>query len=275
MKNRSTVLLSGALAGGLIAIALLALFAGRYATEAIGLSDGGDPEIAVSSGALYLAVVIISLLGGLVVSVVAYGASAEGDDEGTRFELTHIVPFGLVTAVASGYSIVRAGVGLTAEAEAGVTTINAGALALTALVSGIVTGALVAWVVATLAAKSVVGFEGEAAPASTAAMMRAAARAVTGPMLAGSHRGARVGACTDCRRYWARFRASEIDAEEIAGVNNQLVPTVGTCGVRGTASTMACIAEALGMTLPGSATAPAARGYLGSVIFRSSTSRSG
>jgi len=80
---------------------------------------------------------------------------------------------------------------------------------------------------------------------------------VTGPMLAGSHRGARVGACTDCRRYWARFRASEIDADEIAGVNDQLVPTVGTCGVMGTASTMACIAEALGMTLPGSATAPA------------------
>jgi len=80
---------------------------------------------------------------------------------------------------------------------------------------------------------------------------------VTGPMLAGSHRGTRVGACTDCRRYWARFRAGEIDAEEIAGVNDQLVPTVGTCGVMGTASTMACIAEALGMMLPGSATAPA------------------
>ncbi len=184
MKNRSTVLLSGALAGGLIAIALLALFVGRYAIEAIGLSDGGDPEIAVSSGALYLAVVVISLLGGVVVSLVAYGASAADDEEGTRFELTHILPFGLVTAVASGYSIVRAGVGLSAEAEAGVTTINAAALAFTALISGVVTGALVAWVVATLAAKSVVGLEGEAAPASTAAMMRAAARAVTGPMLA-------------------------------------------------------------------------------------------
>jgi len=80
---------------------------------------------------------------------------------------------------------------------------------------------------------------------------------VTGPMLAGSHRGTRVGACTDCRRYWARFRAGEVDADEIAGINDQLVPTVGTCGVMGTASTMACIAEALGMMLPGSATAPA------------------
>jgi dihydroxy-acid dehydratase len=80
---------------------------------------------------------------------------------------------------------------------------------------------------------------------------------VTGPMLTGSHRGATVGACTDCRRFWARYRAEEIDAEEIAEVNQQLVPGVGTCSVMGTASTMACIAEALGMMLPGSASAPA------------------
>ncbi len=80
---------------------------------------------------------------------------------------------------------------------------------------------------------------------------------VTGAMLTGSHRGERVGACTDCRRYWGRFRAGEIDAEEIAAVNNQLVASVGTCSVMGTASTMACIAEALGMMVPGGASAPA------------------
>ncbi|TWO70305.1 dihydroxy-acid dehydratase [Caenimonas sedimenti] len=80
---------------------------------------------------------------------------------------------------------------------------------------------------------------------------------ITGSMLTGSHRGEVVGACTDCRRYWGRFRAEEIDAQEIAAVNNQLVPSVGTCSVMGTASTMACIAEALGMTVPGGATPPA------------------
>jgi dihydroxy-acid dehydratase len=80
---------------------------------------------------------------------------------------------------------------------------------------------------------------------------------VTGAMLTGSHRGERVGACTDCRRFWARFRGEEIDAQEIDAVNNQLVPTVGTCSVMGTASTMACIAEALGIMLPGGASAPA------------------
>jgi len=80
---------------------------------------------------------------------------------------------------------------------------------------------------------------------------------ITGSMLTGSHRGERVGACTDCRRYWGKFRAEEIDAPEIALVNNQLVASVGTCSVMGTASTMACIAEALGMTVPGGASPPA------------------
>ena len=80
---------------------------------------------------------------------------------------------------------------------------------------------------------------------------------ITGSMLTGSHRGERVGACTDCRRWWARFRAEEVDPNEIAAVNRQLVPSVGTCSVMGTASTMACIAEALGMTVPGGASPPA------------------
>jgi dihydroxy-acid dehydratase len=76
-------------------------------------------------------------------------------------------------------------------------------------------------------------------------------------MLTGSHRGERVGACTDCRRYWGKFRAGEIDEQEKDEVNNQLVASVGTCSVMGTASTMACIAEALGVTVPGGASPPA------------------
>jgi dihydroxy-acid dehydratase len=80
---------------------------------------------------------------------------------------------------------------------------------------------------------------------------------ITGSMLTGSHRSERVGACTDCRRYWGKFRAGEIDEVEKDEVNDQLVASVGTCSVMGTASTMACISEALGMTVPGGATPPA------------------
>ena len=80
---------------------------------------------------------------------------------------------------------------------------------------------------------------------------------ITGSMLTGSHRGERVGACTDCRRYWARYRAGEVDEAEKDEVNDRLVASVGTCSVMGTASTMACIAEALGITVPGGASPPA------------------
>jgi dihydroxy-acid dehydratase len=78
-----------------------------------------------------------------------------------------------------------------------------------------------------------------------------------GPMLAGRHQGARLGACTDCRRLWAAFRAGTMDAETLDRAHDNLMPTAGTCMVMGTASTMACIAETLGFTLPGAATAPA------------------
>ena len=80
---------------------------------------------------------------------------------------------------------------------------------------------------------------------------------VTGPMLTGNHKGERLGACTDCRRFWARYRAKEIDEVEINEVNAKLAPTAGTCMVMGTASTMALCAEAMGMMLPGGAAIPA------------------
>ena len=80
---------------------------------------------------------------------------------------------------------------------------------------------------------------------------------VTGPMMTGRHRGERLGACTDCRRFWGKYRAGEVEREEIARIEGRLATTAGTCAVMGTASTMACIAETLGMSLPGSAAIPA------------------
>jgi dihydroxy-acid dehydratase len=80
---------------------------------------------------------------------------------------------------------------------------------------------------------------------------------VAGPMLANQYEGERIGACTDCRRYWAKYRRGEIDRAQIDTIEGQLAPTPGTCGVMGTASTMACLTEALGMTLLGGASIPA------------------
>src|SRR5262252_7435964 len=80
---------------------------------------------------------------------------------------------------------------------------------------------------------------------------------VAGPMMTSRWHGERLGACTDCRRFWARYRAGEINSNEIVEIEGNLATTAGTCAVMGTASTMASIAEALGMILPGSAAIPA------------------
>ena len=63
---------------------------------------------------------------------------------------------------------------------------------------------------------------------------------IGGPMMTGRYRGERLGACTDCRRFWAQYRAGKIDDAEIADVEGRLATTAGTCAVMGTASTMAC-----------------------------------
>ncbi|MBA3429690.1 MAG: dihydroxy-acid dehydratase [Actinobacteria bacterium] len=83
---------------------------------------------------------------------------------------------------------------------------------------------------------------------------------VTGPMLSGRWRGQRMGACTDCRRTWGEHRAGRLSNDEIDEVEQALAPTAGTCMVMGTASTMACLTESLGLMLPGGATAPAPTG---------------
>src|SRR6202163_2936480 len=80
---------------------------------------------------------------------------------------------------------------------------------------------------------------------------------IGGPMMTGRHHGERLGACTDCRRFWAQYRAGKVDDNEINEVEGKLATTAGTCAVMGTASTMACLAEALGMILPGTAAIPA------------------
>lgn len=83
-----------------------------------------------------------------------------------------------------------------------------------------------------------------------------AALLVSGPMMTGRHRGERLGACTDCRRFWGRYRGGDVDDAEINQVESRLAVTSGTCAVMGTASTMALIGETLGMMLPHTAAIP-------------------
>jgi len=78
-----------------------------------------------------------------------------------------------------------------------------------------------------------------------------------GPMMTHNYKDERLGACTDCRRFWAAYRSGLIDAQTIENIESSLCTTAGTCMVMGTASTIACIVEAIGMMLPGGAAIPA------------------
>jgi L-arabonate dehydrase len=78
-----------------------------------------------------------------------------------------------------------------------------------------------------------------------------------GPMLNGHWRGRELGSCSDCWHYHEELRAGRITEDEFAEVENALSRSNGHCMTMGTASTMACVTEALGLTLPGGAAVPA------------------
>src|SRR5260370_9020269 len=86
---------------------------------------------------------------------------------------------------------------------------------------------------------------------------RPAIQLVAGPMLTSRWQGERLGACTDCRRFCAKFPAGAVTPAEIGEIEGNLATTAGTCRVMGTASPRASVVEALGMILPGSAAIPA------------------
>src|SRR6516164_5474002 len=78
-----------------------------------------------------------------------------------------------------------------------------------------------------------------------------------GPMLSSKWNGQTLGACTDCRRLTEELRAGRITPEQYHEIEEALGRSVGHCMVMGTASTMAALAEALGMALPGTTAIPA------------------
>ena len=78
-----------------------------------------------------------------------------------------------------------------------------------------------------------------------------------GPMLNGHWRGRELGSCTDCWHYHEELRAGRITEEEWVEIENSMSRSNGHCMTMGTASTMACVTEALGLTLPGGAAIPA------------------
>jgi dihydroxy-acid dehydratase len=78
-----------------------------------------------------------------------------------------------------------------------------------------------------------------------------------GPMLNGHWRGKELGSCSDCWHYHEELRGGRITEAEFTEIENSMSRSNGHCMTMGTASTMACMTEALGLTLPGAAAIPA------------------
>jgi len=78
-----------------------------------------------------------------------------------------------------------------------------------------------------------------------------------GPMLPGNYKGESLACGTDSFKLWTRHLAGEIDETELSHIEGCLYGSVGACPIMGTANSMQCAAESLGLSLPGSAAAPA------------------
>jgi dihydroxy-acid dehydratase len=79
-----------------------------------------------------------------------------------------------------------------------------------------------------------------------------------GPMLRGNWRGQVLGSGSDVWKYWDEKRAGNIGEKEWSEIESGIARSFGTCMTMGTAATMMAIAEALGLTLPGASSIPAA-----------------
>ncbi|MEX2216327.1 MAG: dihydroxy-acid dehydratase, partial [Phycisphaeraceae bacterium] len=78
-----------------------------------------------------------------------------------------------------------------------------------------------------------------------------------GPMLRGNWRGNVLGSGSDVWKYWAERRAGNMCEEAWCELEDGIARSPGVCMTMGTAATMACIVEALGLMLPGAASIPA------------------
>ena len=78
-----------------------------------------------------------------------------------------------------------------------------------------------------------------------------------GPMLNGHWRGRELGSCSDCWFFHEELRAGRLTAAQWTEIEGAMSRSHGHCMTMGTASTMACMTEALGLTLPGAAAIPA------------------
>ena len=173
----------GALLGGIVALAVLALAAGRVVLTGVELGDGGGAVFRVSEGAMDLLIVVAGALAGALLGAVAYAVGKEASPDSPRVALTPLIVLGAVIGAVVGFGVARSALGLAADRFDEVATVTVFRAALVALVSGGVAGGIIGGTVERLSNPAALAFGGEAWPRSPVEFTRDALSAMGLPAL--------------------------------------------------------------------------------------------
>lgn len=190
MPHRVRSVIYGAGAGALLALFGLVVFGSRaslQSVEGIVLDQAtgrGRADFIVSSGGLYLALIIVAILGGLLISGIVYAFGREDDPESARFPLRYLLPTAALTAAIMAYAVLRAGLGAGADIASGSVTVSVFRMVVIVLLAGLAAGGATASIVDALARPGFIGFEGEAVPASSRAFVKEMMSAIGAPTIA-------------------------------------------------------------------------------------------
>ena len=181
--SRRNATLAGAVGGAAIALTAFAIFVGRLGLHTPVEVDG-DAVIQVTSGSLYLLVLVVAALAGLFIGAVGYGIGVSADSEAARFPLRYLLPVSSITAMITAYAVLRIGIGGFGDIGSGLVTIGVLRMTVTVLAMGAVSGGTTSGIANALARPEVFVFGGEAWPTSSREVMRAMIGAVSAPLVA-------------------------------------------------------------------------------------------
>lgn len=180
-RRNATVL--GAVGGAAISLAIFALAAGRLGIHTL-VDVDGDAVVQVSTGSLYLLVLIAGALSGLLIGAIGYGIGFSADPDTPRFPLRYLLPVSSITAAILAYAVLRMGVGGFGDIGDGLVTIGVWRMTVTVLTMGALAGGITSGISDALARPELFAFGGEAWPTSSREVMGAMIGAVSAPLVA-------------------------------------------------------------------------------------------
>ncbi len=187
-RHPAAAFINGAVAGTVIALGLAVWFTAFVATEtvtAVELAPGvAQPVFVATATSMWLLVVVVSFLGGLALTGLAYGIGRILEPEARRFPLRYLIPIGVILSIVLGFAATAFSVTVAGDISIdGIVTIPVGTMFIIAGIAGLVVGTITVPVVDALARPAVVGGN-EALPASARDVWTDMARAVGVPLIA-------------------------------------------------------------------------------------------